>query len=229
MKSVIFLFVFCLSLGQVAFSEEPEYWLIQQELIRMGKRDLYEVQKRDFLKKQADSFKKQKNAFSVLGAEDLENPRYVFLMPLQKLDSLGLYPPMAQSEKNPLLETCLHFKITSLHELLKKCSLRPSETFKETHPYYLYILYDVEPDSEKVFEEQLAMTVAKQVDPLFSFCTWKALLAGDSPMYLICISFETKEKMKEWPVDKFLDKTGVKEVLRGEKSGWMKRSPKLSF
>lgn len=229
MKNFIFLFIFCLSLGQVTFSEEPEYWLIQQESIRMGKRELYESQKQEYLKKQVDSFKKQKTSFSVFGVEDLENPRYVFLMPLKKLDSLGLYPPIAQGEKNPLLDTCIHFQISSLHELLKECSLRPNETFVESRPYYIYILYDIDPGSEKIFEQQLSIASSKQVDASLSWCAWKSLLAGDCPMYLLCFSFETKEKMKEWPMEKFLDKASLKEIFRGEKSGWMKRSSSLSF
>ena len=229
MKRYIFLFVCCFGISQIAFSDDREYWLIQQESIRMGKRDLYEVQKQEYLKTLVKSFKTQKVSFSVLGAQDLENPRYVFLMPLEKLNALALYRPIAQSEKNPLLDNAIHFQISSLHELLRKCSLRPDQTFIESRPYYLYVLYDVEPGSEKVFEEHLFSVSSKQSDASPNWCVWKSLLAGDCPMYILCVSFETKEKMKEWPVDKFLDKPGLKDVLRGEKSGWMKRSSSLSF
>lgn len=229
MKKFIYLFVFSLCLSQMTFAEGPEYWLIQQESIKMGKRELYESQKQEYLKKQVENFKKEKTAFSVLGVEDLENPRYVFLMPLKKLESLALYPPLAESTKQPLLESSVHFQISSLHEMLKECSLRPSETFMESRPYYLYILYDIEPGSEKIFEKQLSLASSTQADKMISWCAWKSLLAGDCPMYIVCISFETKEKMKEWPMDKFLDRNVLKEISRGEKSGWMKRSSELSF
>lgn len=190
-----------------------EYWLIQEDFIKMGKKEVYETQKLLQLKE-----KKQQ----VFGVADLENPQFLFLLPLKNLASLTEYTPFSEQTKNLTLEACINFQIFSLHQLIEKSSLRPKETFVETRPYYSYVIYETQLEDGPFLEEMFAKSIssAKKED---SWCLWKSLIAGDGPKYIFCASFSTKEQMKEWKVENVIEESKIKNRLRDKKSGWMKR------
>lgn len=206
--------------------QAESYWLIQQDFIKLGKKDLYEEQLQKIQKKQRGDFIKKKQQFSVMGMEDLENPRTVLLMPVQDLSSLSLYPPFLSQEKEALFNTCLNFQIFSLHAFLEEGSKSIQKTFVGSRPYYYYVFYDVVPGGQVLMEEALRKAVSSSSE---LWCAWKSLIAGDGPSYLVCLSFETKEQLKEWSMEKLLEEGSLKEILRGKKSGWMKKEDKLSI
>ncbi|MBS0627678.1 MAG: hypothetical protein JSS09_05650, partial [Verrucomicrobia bacterium] len=187
--------------------------------IKIGKKELYETQK---------SLELKKRASSVIGIADLENPQFLFLEPLKNLSSLAQYPPFVAPYKDTLLETCLNFQIYSLHQLIEKSSLRFKETFLESKPYYFYAIYEVEPEAGAILEEIMAKSAAcaKKEN---NWCFWKTLLGGDCPKYVFCTSFATKEQMKEWTMENVVEESRLKSILRGKKTGWMKRHKEFCF
>lgn len=212
MKLFLVVVAIFLNVGGWA-AEKTDYWLIQQDFIKMGKREIYEKQKAIQLKKQS---------YQVIGISDLENPACLFLMPIKKLSDLERYPPFKNPVKDNVLASCINFQIFSLHELLRKSSLRPEETFLESRPYYFYVIYETEQEAGSDLEEIMTKRASSQKMG-DSWCFWKALLGGEYPKYIFCTSFATKEEMKEWSMETMLDEPGLKNVLRDKKTGWMKR------
>lgn len=213
--SVFVLLRVCLT-GAPAISH---YWLVEEDFIKIGKKDLYEEEKKKDLRE---------TSFDVIGVEDLENPQYVFLMPLKGVASLGLYPPI-QNRKIPLLDSCLHFKIFSLHEFLPKSSFRAESTFSDATPYFSYGIYSVSPGTELLFEQHLERLVAKQTKlSLLSWRAWKVLMGGDIPKYVICLSFSSKEELKECNLVEVFEEIHIEKMLRDRKVGWMKKQVALS-
>lgn len=185
-----------------------EYVLIQEDSIKLGKKGFYEEQKRKGLPKE------------VLGLEDLENPQMVYLLPLKGLEDLA---GLLEGKKEPLIDTCLHFQVFSLHRALKELSL--GDTLQGKAPYILYAVYEVALGGEEAFESMLAGQVKKGKG---NFATWKSLIAGDTPKYVIASSFASKEDLEEAKMEEILDESSIRGILRGKKTGWMKRSPSLS-
>jgi len=214
MKMIIgLLSFFCLEVA----AGPVRYWLIEEDLIKMGKKELYEEQKKAQIQP------------GVLGLKDLENPRYLYLTPLKALSSLEGYFS-SQQKMNPLLDTCLHFKILSLHELKSSCSFSIDTLFSKQSSFWLYALYDIEPGEEKLFEEHLTSLSTKQskLGSEDNRGVWKVLIGGDTPKYLICIGFPSKEKLKDASLASLVEEAGFKEILRDKKEGWVKREETLS-
>lgn len=220
MKMFIFLLGFCLSFGHAFASPIEDYWLVQEDFIKFGKGDLYLAEKGKEIKELKTK---------TFGIEDLENPQYVFLSPLKSLADLSLLEPFAENRGGELLKSCLNFQIFSLHKFLDICSLRPAGVFSEKKPYLFYALYEVTPGAEDAFEGELMKAAAKLKSGKVSWRTWKCLLAGDCPKYLFCFAFETKEELKDWSMDALFNEEKISEILRGKKSGWMKRESSLSY
>ena len=221
MKFFITIYLCCLFIATRGDSSvDQKYWLVQEDFIRLGKRDLYEAQKTQQLQKDQLS--------SVITLEDLENPQYVFLYPLKDFSSLSQYPPIAQEKKNVSLDVCLHFQVYSLHELLREASFGIETVIVGSNPYFLYVLYDIVPGHEEHFESEITKA-AKQLAPEgIKWCTWRSLFAGDSPKYLLGFSFPNKEEMMEWSMKKVWDEVQFKEMIRDKKMGWMKKRDFLS-
>lgn len=227
-KTGIFsLILSCFLLGG-SLEALPRYWLIESDFTKLGKKELFEEEKKKDLEELKNFLRKKRRTLEVIGIEDLENPQYVFLMPLKDLSSLDLYPPIHQKELSALA-TCLHFQVFSLHEMLEDCSFRGTEALVETRPYLSYVLYDIDPGSQQSFEEHLLQISLKQSKKSpFAWNVWKVLLGADLPKYLICASFETKESMKETKLEELLEEAAFKDILRNRKGGWMKRENALS-
>ena len=220
MNMYIFLFSMCLFLGQAYSSSVEEYWLVQEDFIKFGKGDLYLAEKGREIK----GLKLQ-----TYGIEDLENPQYVFLSPLKSLGSMSAYEPFIERSEGELLKSCLNFQIFSLHRFLEACSLRSQDVFSEKKPYLFYALYEVEPGAEDSFEGELMKAVSKLKAAKVSWSTWKCLLAGDYPKYLFCLAFESKDELKNWSMNTLFNEEKIEEILRGKKSGWMKKEAALSY
>ncbi len=206
-----------------------QYWLVEEDFIRLGKTDLYEEEKKDDQDREREYFKKKRKKLEVIGLQDLEKPRYVFFKPLKDLSYLELYPPIKEV-RSSLLPTCLYFRIFSLYEYLEECSFREREVFSEQRPYLAYIAYDVFPGSQKSFEVHLEEIALKQKkkSPQAWNC-FKVLLGSDVPKYLIYVSFYTKDGLKEASLDDIFKESLIKDIIRNKKSGWVKTQESLSI
>lgn len=229
MKGFVFSLWVCCCLLCAKGESLSRYWLIEEDFIKLGKKELYEEEKKKRLQGDRDFFNKKRKPFEVIGAQDLENPQYVFLMPLKDLSYLDLYPPI-RGEGSSLLNTCVHFRIFSLHELLEDGSFRGGSSFSESRPYLSYIIYDVFPGSEQSFEQHFVEVVLKQPKKSsFAWNSWRTLLGADGPKYLICASFPSKEELKETKLEDLFEEIAIKEIIRNKKSGWMKSQESLSI
>ena len=193
------------------------YWLVEQDFIKLGKKDLYEKEKNLILKKEDKK---------VFGFSDLENSQYVFLMPLQKISSLEEYPPFNSRKDDVLLNTSLHFQIFSLHAWIEKASLRFDNLLTENRPYIFYGVYDVEVEATEAFENHIASR--KESFPTASWGLWKSMLAGIYPKYIFCASFITKEELVRWSMDQVFSGLEIKDVLRSKQEGRLKQEKELS-
>lgn len=213
MKRVVYLF-FCMSIA--TFLQASSYWLIQEDFIKIGKKDLYETEKTSSL---------QKEMKKTIGFADLDNPQYVFLMPLQKLSSLESYPPFSSVSDSVLLKTSLHFQIFSLHSLVEEASLCFDEFFNR--PYVFYALYDIEMEASEAFEKHIQEK--KEAFSKASWGLWKSMIAGVYPKYLFCISFITKEELMKWSMDQVLSGLDISHVLKNKQEGKLRQDKELSY
>jgi hypothetical protein len=212
--------IFCLQAGSL-----PRYWLIEEDFTKLGKKELYEEEKKKNLEYQKNNFHKKRGSFEVVGIEDLENPQYVFFMPLKEVSWMDAYPPIEQKEEG-ILSSTMNFQIFSLHEFLPDCSFREGDFFSESFSYFSYVLYDVVCGSENSFEEHLARISLKQTKKSpNSWVVWKVLLGADVPKYLVGALFSSKEALKETKLEEVFEEGSVKEIIRNRKSGWMKKRP----
>ena len=225
----IFIFLLTGLLMSIQGHSLSHYWLIQQDFIKIGKKELYEEERKKKWEEDRIFFKKKKTPLEVIAAQDLENPQYVFFMPLKDLSSLDLYSPI-QKNDSPLLNTCLNFQIFSLHELLPDCSFQSALFFSESRPYLSYVLYDITPGSQKSFEDHLMQIALKQQKKSgVAWNAWKVLIGADGPAYLLCASFASKKELKESQMEEIFEEALVKDILRNRKSGWMKREDSFSL
>lgn len=214
MKNFLKILFLCWGIGSV-FAQN-EYWLLEQDFVKMGKKELYENQKTAWVKKQS---------YPIFAIADLENPQFLFLMPLKNISSLGSYPPLLNQLQDPLIETCLNFQVFSLFQLLDVSPGRPNELFTEDKPYYFYVVYDMTLDAKESLEQAFAKV--KSSGKFSNGCLWKGLLSGDCPKYVFCISFKNKEEMTDWSMEKMLDEGAFKSGLRDKKTGWMRKQVNL--
>jgi hypothetical protein len=223
MQCGIITWVICLC--SAALCQASSYLLVQEDFIKLGKKELYQEQVQKIQGKQVDAFKERSAPFISIGMEDLENPRMLFFTPVQDLASLDLYPPFTERTQEILFNTCLNFQIFSLYRQL--FSENKPIAFPASKPYYCYVVYDVTPSGQSIFEEALIKAISSQESAPF-LGAWKSLFAGAEPSYMLYFSFETKEQLKEWSVESFLDVGAFKEILRSKKQGWMKQEEKIS-
>jgi hypothetical protein len=199
-------FIFCMLFGMSAWGSE--YWLFQEDFIKLGKKDFYQEQKSKELKE------------DMVAAQNLENSQVLFFMPLESLNALA-HP--LERKPGALLASCLHFQIFSLQKQLKECSLEGSFTLRR--PYLLRTTYEVTFGGGAGFEEMLKKSVAKAKG---HFASWKSLIAGDVPRYIVVSSFSTKDELEKADGDEIFDEESVKDLIRGKKNVWMKLLPALS-
>lgn len=216
MKAILVSVVFVNLFFGIRGESFAKYWVVEQDFLKMGKKEIYEQEK----KKSLDI----KYLQQVIGLEDLENPQYVFFMPIDNLSSLEQIPPVKEQEQ-PVLCSCLHYTIYSLHQWLDKASFHENLVFSKARPYCSYVLYDITPGSQKFFEEHLQKIALKQqVSSPHAWGAWRVIMGVDTPKYLLCASFATKEELKDAHLDELWEEPAIKEIIRNKKGGWMKKS-----
>jgi hypothetical protein len=222
------------------YGTENSFWLIEQDFIKIGKRDVYEEQQKQALLKKKQRLQKQNGFFQAYTLEDLENPQYAIFMPLETLDTVRSYEPFflsdleRQKQEAPgqnLLDTCLNFHIFSLQEQLLSCSYRIEGTFSQERPYLIYLLYDIVPGYGAFFEKHLEGIAQKQQaeKSQTSWRAWKTLLGGDAPKYLICLSFASKDEMQRAKLEQLFEEPIIKEIIRDKRSGIAKLKNDMTY
>ena len=193
-----------------------KYWVVEEDFLKIGKKEIYEEEKKKSLG--------LKNPMKVKVMEDLENSRYVFFIPLEKLSLLEKIPPFREKAQ-PLLSTCLHYTIFSLHQWLPKASFQADLIFSKSLPYWCYILYDISPGSQESFEEHLQKIALRQPSSgSRAWGAWKVIIGADTPKYLLCAAFASKEELKDAHLEELWEEALIKEILRNKKSGWLKQA-----
>lgn len=216
MKSVVISAMVLQLFFGISSEALAKYWVIQEDFLKIGKKEIYEEEKKKRLG--------PKNLTKAIGMEDLENSQYVFFTPLEKLSFLETLFPF-QEKVDPLLSSCLHYTIFSLHQWLSKASFRADLVFSKDFPYSSYVLYDIIPGFQDAFEEHLQKIVAKQSSGAPSpWSAWKVVMGADTPKYLLCAAFASKGQLKDAHLEELWEEPLLKEILRNKKSGWLKQS-----
>jgi hypothetical protein len=223
-KMVFFLLV---PMGAIAATGE-ELWLVQQEFVRFGKKDLYEEWKMQWLNKWRIY---EGRKLPVLTIEDSEGSQFLYLVPVQNYDELGRYfqrqkkfldsmDVFLQKNYAALTSSTLNFRIFSLHHYLPDCSYIPKGTncAIDKLPKIKYMMCSVTPGNEVAFESYLEKAVFSNQKRQSSVCwrSWKVIFGGDVPKYIIAFFAADEDSLSKAP--ELLD-SKIKDIVLRLKEG----------
>ena len=170
------------------------FWLVEQEYIKIDKQEIYETIRKGASKESEFCF------------YDAQDRAYVYLRP-----STG---EARQPSKPPsLLNSILNFTVSTLQELQPDLSSRFTGHLEET-PYAAYQIFSVLPVAEKVFCEQLHKVAIEYEKSSFCWGVWKIIYGSELPKYVIGF-FAPDAKSLE---------TELKTVKLGISKEWYRRS-----
>lgn len=214
-----------------SLSEKP-IWLMQQEFVKLGKREFYEAQKKHWNQKCAKALTK-KNSFESVAFQHSDALEYFYLTPLKNYAEIDKYLQFQKEcesafseeeawKRMKMMASVVHFDVNTLHEYRQSCSY-PSQKDPSllTLPYAHYFLFSLEPGSEGTFEQQVQMRVDKHKKMASSSCwrVWKVMFGSDLPKYLVCLFAKTKEELEAQVKQiEFLD-VANKEIIRRQQEG----------
>lgn len=204
---------------------EKELWMIRQDFVKIGKKEIYEeLQKEWILKFQA--FAQGKSFLPIYMAQDLEEPEYITLVSFNSYDGIERYfellkhfyqslPKEAGRYLTEVKESLLNFNIFTLQRLLGHCSYIPLGASFSQLPHLRYFIYSIEPGSQKDFEAKLAEYASqlKLKQAAFGFRVWRVLFGGDMPKYLLVFCAQTASLAKQAGQLKELNGS-LKDVIR---------------
>ncbi len=205
-----------------------EVWLIEQEFVKFGKRDVYEVLKKGWDSKYRTFLNKEERVHPILAVEDFDAPQYIYLTPLTNYTSLNhleivqknFRATLNEKEIQPL-ESTLNFRIASLSVYLPECSYIPegNNCSFSNLPYVRYQIFSLTPGSESLFEEHLQKVAFEEANKRTQTCwrSWRVAFGSDVPKYLVCIFANTKEGLEK--EDLYFVHQGLKEIVRRQKEG----------
>ncbi len=207
--------------------EESDLWVIQQDFVKFGKGEAYEVHKKGFLK----GFQKylRQGPICTYAEKDIDSPQYIYLSPVRNYKGLGEW--MKQREKYlaslsrdvlmPYLNT-LNFTIESLHQYLPHCSFLPKgQESIFNYEAIQFCLYGVMPPNEDEFETRLIQIASEQLvsEKPICFRAWKVVMGSDTPKYLIAVFAKTAKEAENDAEDLDFIGNGIKKIIRLQKSG----------
>jgi hypothetical protein len=221
------IFIGIISFGFAMGHCDEGIWLIEQDFVKFGKRDVYEAfkieQKADFLKKVG---------FSRFCIDDVDSSQYIYLIPVQDFNGLNalmkrrssFHQTLTLEEKQnilPFLST-VNFFMESVHRQLPSCSFVPMG--KESLLAYSavsYYVYGINPGNGPSFEERLKNIAEAQNTSENPVCfrTWRVLFGADVPSYVIAVFGNSPKEAKNLASKlRIIDKE-MKNILRQEKKG----------
>ena len=210
---------------------EDGVWIIEQDFIKFGKKEVFEKYKKEMLAK-FTALSEQPNV-TYYGLEELDSPQFLFLTPIQSFS--GVETLMAKrdafrksfsdqgwkEEVNPYLST-LNFCITSAHQFLPLCSYSPKgkEAF-EAYGYVQYFLYGITPGDGPAFEARLKQIAAAQQTAETPVCirSWRVLFGSDVPKYIVAVFADSEDQASDLADGLEIINAEMKNILRSERKG----------
>lgn len=221
------LALFCMAaMGGLCGDKEDGLWLIEQDFVKFGKNDAYEK----FKKEDLEGFwaYAKKGPYCTFAERGVDSPQYIYMVQVKDYSGLGEWMKKregynASLSRNALLPylSTINFAIQSLHRYLSDCSFLPKG--KESILGYgatKFFLYGVMPPNESDFEARLAKIATDQASSEIPVCfrTWKVVVGGDVPKYLIAVFAQTEKEAEAQAASLDITGGGIKNILRSQKS-----------
>jgi len=224
MKRALFL-VFCLA--AVFGYADSGLWVLEQDFVKLGKKEVYEKFKKD----QEGGFAKRVG-FSRFCFEDGHASQYLYFIPVQDFRGLSTFmekrlnchEQLAKGDKKEMLPflSTVKFFIESIHRELPDCGfMSAGKESLSSWPYAFYFLYGILPGNGPLFEQQLHKLASAQEGSKtpVNFKTWRVVFGGDEPSYIVAIFAETAKEAKRLAENFPLIDGTMKNVLRQERKG----------
>ena len=240
----IFLMSILVTFGSIGvlhcapLEEDSSVWLIQEEFIKFGKKEVYEAQQQNWLqgfKKTLSSggFWRSKSGFwPIYGMQAIDEPQYIYLIPLKNTAALDDFivkkssynEGMSQEDKNQrqILLSCMNFTISSLHQYVKSCSSGPDDAASwQKNPFVHYWVFGITPGNDQNFEAQIqkVVTGVNAKGSVVALRVWRVLLGADTPKYVIVLQAASQEALDlQVKSLEFVDGT-IKDIVRNQREG----------
>ena len=218
--------------------DDSSVWLIQEEFIKFGKKDVYEAQQQSWLqgfKKilSTGGFWRSKSGFwPIYGMQAIDEPQYIYLIPLKNTAALDGFlakrseynEGMSQEAKNQrqILLSCMNFSMSSLHQYVKSCSSGPDDAASwQKNPFVHYWVFGITPGNDQNFETQIQKVVSSvnAKGSVLFLRVWRVLLGSDTPKYVIVLQAPTQDALDlQVKSIQFVEGT-IKDIVRNQREG----------
>jgi hypothetical protein len=189
------LLVIFSAMVRVAFCG-TDLWLIEQDFVKFGKKEVYEKYKKEML---------VGSSMVAFAAQEDDLLQYIYLFPVNDYSGLGdLMQKRADYDRSlgtaallPYLST-LNFTMRSVHQYLPNCSSIPKgkESLSAYRNIYFY-LFGVKPGNETDFEARLEKIATEEArDMEVCLRSWKIAIGSSVPKYLVAV-FAPSEKQAQ--------------------------------
>lgn len=181
--------------------EDREVWLLEQEVLKLGKKEVYEHAKEGWFEDFEQSAKL--NTPTIIGIDDLDSSQYFYLIPFQNFTDIDAYRKQLKdfrftvsSEKwlaqQQTIASTLGARFALIFQYKPECSSEPVSFFQ--NPKLKLSIFSVAIGQDEAFEQSLIQKAAAVLKSgkKESWRVFKLLYGSDLPKYLIC-SFGEEE------------------------------------
>ena len=228
----------CFSVFGSTVDERSSFWLIQEDFVKFGKKELYESNKSQWLKgfneglESRGVWRQKKAQFSIIGMQGLDQPQYIYLTPLEGKEGVvdfflkkDKYERTLANEKNQLnqiLLSSMNFSVDSLHLYLKDLSYPQSiDTMSwSDYPFYQYWVFGIMPGFDDDFEAHLKKVLGNlQSFPDACCRVWKVLLGADTPKYVVLVGAKEESSLEKSASSLSFMEGNIKDIIRNQREG----------
>ena len=159
--------------------DEGDIWVIQQQFVKFGKKELYESTKKSYVQS-FGQFLAKKSGLMTYAFEDLNSPQYLYLTPLknyaavdgyfaQKKNHLAALSVQDKEQMIGLLQSIINFEIFSIHQYKEQCSYVPKgDGDLLERPRVHYDIVALIPGTEDNFEGRLKQMAEHAAGALYA-------------------------------------------------------------
>lgn len=218
--------------------EQSSFWIIQEDFVKFGKKDLYESQKQLWLKGFNESLAsrsiwRQKRAqFPIIGMQGMDQPQYIYLTPLESKEEVvdfflkkDRYERALSNEKNQLnhvLDSSMNFSVDSLHLYLKDLAHPQSMDAASwyNYPFYQYWVFGIMPGYDDDFEAHLKKVLGNLQSVSDACCrVWKVVLGADTPKYVVLVGAKEESILEKSVSSLSFIEGPIKDITRNQREG----------
>jgi hypothetical protein len=214
-------------LGAISLYADPGaeggLWLLQEDFVKFGKKEVYEVAQKQLMRGLGS-----KPPYATFSLQDANNSEYLYFTSVKTYGGVEAYFKFlhklqsASSDQTILRESSLNFVLRTLYVDLPACSSLPkgkSETLFSG--FATYFLFGITPGEEMVFEQHLMemATAQKSLQTPALWKTWKVVIGGDQPRYMVVIFSSTQKAAEESGEALDFSPKSLKQIVRKEKMG----------